>query len=235
MNAEVKLHPGTELLNQFVQGELATGTSVIVSAHMELCKSCCSKAKELQALAVSAWVDPSMSAQLAEPGESSFSSMVENIVKAPQVKSEPIQDLPEVEFEVMNASISLPKVLAKAAAQGLKWQKSPGGISEANLFLDDETQCEFIYMAPGSRAPVHTHGGSETTLILHGSFHDDLGEYTKSDFVVRDSQHQHQPMTEDGCLCFAVLDSPLQFTQGLARLLNPYNRYKFKRAVLRPA
>ncbi len=235
MSAEVTLHPSTGLLNQFVQGELTTGTSVIVSAHMELCKSCRGKAKDLQALAVSAWVDPSISAQPDESRESSFSTIIESIVKAPQVKSEPVEELLEVDFEVMNASIGLPRVLAKAAAEGLKWQRAPGGISEANLFLDDETQCEFIYMAPGSRAPVHTHVGSETTLILHGSFRDDLGEYRKSDFVVRDSQHQHQPATEDGCLCFAVLDGPLKFTQGIARLLNPYNRYKFKTAVSSPA
>ncbi len=235
MNAEVKLHPSTEMLNLFVQGELAIGNSVIVSAHVELCEACGERAKELQALAVSTWVDPSLSSEPAELGEDSFSTMLENIVKAPQLKSELVVDLHEVEFEVMNANISLPKVLAKAAAEGLNWHKSPGGISEANIFLDDETQCEFIYMAPGSRAPVHTHEGSEMTLILHGSFSDDLGEYKKSDFIVRDKQHQHQPATEDGCLCFAVLDSPLKFTQGLARFLNPYNRYKFKKAVSRPA
>lgn len=235
MNAEVKLHPSTGMLNQFVQGELATGPSVIVSAHMELCKSCGEKAKELQAFAVSAWVDPSLSTESATPSEAAYSTMMESIVKSPQVKSEPVADLHEVEFEVMNTSISLPRVLAKAAGEGLKWQRAPGGISEANLFLDDETQCEFIYMAPGSRAPAHTHSGSETTLILHGSFFDDMGEYKKSDFIVRDTQHQHQPATEEGCLCFAVLDSPLKFTKGLARLLNPYNRYKFKRAISRAA
>ena len=59
MNTDVNMHPSSELLNQFIQGELATGKSVVVSAHMELCRSCCAKAKELEALAVSSWVDPS--------------------------------------------------------------------------------------------------------------------------------------------------------------------------------
>lgn len=235
MNTEVNMHPTTEMLNLFVQGELSTGNSVIVSAHMQLCRSCGEKAKELQAFAVSSWVDPSISSQAETRVETPYSDLVANIVKAPQLKSEPADELLDVEIEVLNQSISLPKVLAKAAAQGLKWQKSPGGISEANLYLDDETQCEFIYMAPGCQAPEHTHIGSETTLILQGSFHDDLGEYKVADFLVRDREHQHQPTTEEGCLCFAVLDSPLQFTKGFARLLNPYNRYKFKKAVSGPA
>lgn len=228
MSTEVQLHPSTELLNQFVQGELATGKSVVVSAHMELCKSCSAKAKELQALAVSAWVDPS---KAVDPSQSDYSSMVANIVKSPQIKSESIEELVEVQIDVLHCSLKLPKVLAKAASQGLKWKKVAGGISEAQLFLDNETQCEFIYMAPGCEVPMHTHQGSESTLVLQGSFEDELGAYRASDFIVRDSKDSHQPRSKEGCLCFAVLDSPLQFTKGLARLMNPINRYKFKKAI----
>lgn len=235
MNTEVKMHPSSELLNQFVQGELATGKSVVVSAHMELCKSCRAKANELEALAASSWVDPNSAPQPSHASESDYTSMVADIIKSPQMKSEPSFDLVEVDIDVLNSSIKLPKVLAKAASQGLKWKKVAGGISEAQLFIDNETQCEFIYMEPGCQVPVHTHKGSESTLVLDGSFEDDLGEYKASDFIVRDSKHSHQPRSKEGCLCFAVLDSPLQFTQGLARLMNPINRYKFKKATSRLA
>lgn len=231
MNTEVKHHPSSELLNQFVQGDLATGNSVVISAHLELCLNCQEKAKELQAHAISSWVDPSTSTQQASSGKRDQADIVSSIVKAPQIKSEEIEEPEEIEIEVLQKSIKLPRVLAKAAAAGLKWNNAGGGISDAQIFLDNETACEFIYMAPGSKAPVHTHLGSETTLILDGSFKDDMGEYKPSDFVVRDAQHHHQPSSEEGCLCFAVLDSPLQFTQGLARLLNPLNRYKFKKAI----
>ena len=231
MNTEVKLHPSSELLNQFVQGELAVGKSIVVSAHMELCESCSAKAKELQALAVSSWVDPSSAMQSDQTSEADYVNMVAGIVTSSQIKSAPIEDLVEVDIDVLDHSIKLPKVLAKAASQGLKWKKVAGGISEAQLFIDNETQCEFIYMAPGGKVPVHTHQGSETTLVLEGSFEDELGEYKTSDFIIRDAQHNHQPHSKEGCLCFSVLDSPLQFTEGLARLMNPLNRYKFKKAT----
>jgi putative transcriptional regulator len=231
MNTEVKLHPSSELLNQFVQGELAAGKSIVVSAHMELCESCSAKAKELQALAVSSWVDPSSAMQSDQTSEADYVNMVAGIVTSSQIKSAPIEDLVEVDIDVLDHSIKLPKVLAKAASQGLKWKKVAGGISEAQLFIDNETQCEFIYMAPGGKVPVHTHQGSEATLVLEGSFEDELGEYKTSDFIIRDAQHNHQPRSKEGCLCFSVLDSPLQFTEGLARLMNPLNRYKFKKAT----
>ena len=235
MNIEVKLHPSSELLNQFVHGELAAGKSIVVSAHMELCESCSAKAKELQALAVSSWVDPSSAVQSDQTSEADYVNMVAGIVTSSQIKSAPIEDLVEVDIDVLDHSIKLPKVLAKAASQGLKWKKVAGGISEAQLFIDNETQCEFIYMAPGGKVPVHTHQGSEATLVLEGSFEDELGEYKTSDFIVRDAQHNHQPRSKKGCLCFSVLDSPLQFTEGLARLMNPLNRYKFKKATSRVA
>ena len=231
MNTEVKLHPSSELLNQFVHGELAAGKSIVVSAHMELCESCSAKAKELQALAVSSWVDPSSAMQSDQTSEADYVNMVAGIVTSSQIKSAPIEDLVEVDIDVLDHSIKLPKVLAKAASQGLKWKKVAGGISEAQLFIDNETQCEFIYMAPGGKVPVHTHQGSEATLVLEGSFEDELGEYKTSDFIIRDEQHNHQPRSKEGCLCFSVLDSPLQFTEGLARLMNPLNRYKFKKAT----
>ena len=235
MNTEAKLHPSTELLNQFVQGELVTGRSVVVSAHMELCESCSAKAKELQALAVSSWVDLGSALQSDQSIEADCSNTAAGIVKSPQIKSEQIEALVEVDIGILNHSIKLPKVLAKAASQGLRWKKVAGGISEAQLFLDNETMCEFIYMAPGCQVPVHTHQGSESTLVLDGSFEDELGEYKTADFIIRDAQHNHQPRSEEGCLCFAVLDSPLRFTDGFAKLMNPVNRYKFKKATSRVA
>ena len=105
------------------------------------------------------------------------------------------------------------------------------GINQASVTLDDKTQCDFLYMKPGSQVPVHKHQGNEITLVLDGSFSDETGMYRESDFVVRTPEHTHQPVSEEGCLCFAVLDSPLTFTSGLARLLNPILRYRFRRAT----
>lgn len=240
MNAQVKFHPDDDILSQFVRGELATGNSVIVSAHMQLCKACSERVNELQSLAATSWVkttetEATETEQPALAESKSYAALVADIVKTPQLKAEEENELVAVELEVLDESVRLPKVLAKAVAEGLKWQRLPGGVAEANLYLDDATRCEFIYIPPASKVPTHTHIGTEMTLILHGSFHDDMGEYRRADFTLRDPQHTHQPVSDEGCLCFAVLDSPLRFTEGLAKLMNPYNRYKFRKGVFKPA
>lgn len=244
MNAQVKFHPDDDILSQFVRGELTTGNSVIVSAHMQMCKACSERVDELQSLAATSWVESTEtdspeagSTETERPAADSkpYATLVADIVKNPQMKAEEENELVAVELEVLDESIRLPRVLAKAMAQGLKWQRLPGGVTEANLYLDDATRCEFIYIPPASKVPTHTHIGTEMTLILHGSFHDDMGEYRRADFTLRDPQHTHQPISDEGCLCFAVLDSPLRFTEGLAKLMNPYNRYKFRKGVFKPS
>ena len=149
----------------------------------------------------------------------------------PQFKEVDIEESAVGSIHMLDRSVRLPKVLAKAASEGLVWKQLGAGISQADVKIDDEAHCSFLYMKPGSQTPVHKHQGTETTLVLDGSMSDELGEYHKSDFILRTNNDTHQPRTEEGCLCFSVLDSPLTFTKGLARLLNPINKLRFQRAV----
>lgn len=230
MTTETNFHPPQDMLERFAHGTLSAGLSVAVSAHVELCAFCRGHSNELEAAAALAWLrDPDLEAAAHSP-QDSF-RMIESIVATPQQREMRTNASCVSEIHMHERSIALPRVLAKIAAGGLAWKKLAGGINQAAVMLDGETQCEFIYMKPGSQVPIHRHQGSEITLVLEGSFRDQLGAYQPSDFVLRDRSHQHQPASEEGCLCFAVLDSPLTFTRGLARLLNPVLRYRFRRAT----
>ena len=230
MTSETTFHPPATMLEKFALGKLSTGLSVAVSAHVELCAVCRERTSALEAEATLAWLREPQPAP-APRAQPDYTRMIESIVTAPQQR-EPGESAIQVgEIHMHEYSVTLPRVLAKIAADGLVWKKLAGGINQAAVSLDGETQCEFIYMKPGSQVPIHRHQGNEITLVLEGSFSDELGAYQPSDFVVRDRSHHHQPVSEEGCLCFAVLDSPLTFTRGLARLMNPILRYRFRRAT----
>lgn len=230
MTKSANFHPSVDLLTEFSEGKLSAGMSVALSAHIELCESCQGKASELESKAAASWMqDPE------KKGMPDFTSMVSAIVEQPQTSElEPAVN-PELnlvnEMHMLNHSVTLPRALAKAASAGLVWNKLSGGINRAQVTLDNKTQCEFIYMTPGSQVPIHKHQGSEVTLVLDGSFSDELGHYKAADFMVRTQDNLHRPTSEEGCLCFAVLDSPLTFTKGLARLMNPFIEYKFRKAM----
>tara|TARA_B110000444_G_C18795483_1_gene574617 strand:+ start:721 stop:1422 length:702 start_codon:yes stop_codon:yes gene_type:complete len=229
MNTDLGCHPTTEMLKEYAQGSLSTGWSVALSAHLELCQSCRKQYAELELDVANFWSHDSTYQDTQE-----FPDLLANIVNKPQedsVESPIPQESPIAEIHMLDHSFTLPQILAKAANEGLIWKKLAGGINQANLDIDTETQCEFIYMSPGSKTPMHKHQGSEITLVLDGSFSDASGAYEPADFVVRSGKDEHQPVSEGGFLCFAVLDRPLTFTQGVARLFNPINRYRFRKTI----
>ena len=223
------LHPSKEMLEKFVSGDLSVGVNLAISAHVEMCDQCKSTIREIELRTADQWTNAESSIPAVYQVDTA--SMIDSIISTPQLK-EPIEEESEVgSIHMLDRSVKLPKVLAKVASEGLVWKQLGAGISQADVKIDEEAHCSFLYMKPGSQTPVHKHQGTETTLVLDGSMTDELGEYGKSDFIFRTNNDTHQPKTEDGCLCFSVLDSPLTFTKGLARLLNPINRLRFQRAV----
>ena len=243
MNTEAKHHPAPELLTGFANGTLAASLNIVISAHLEQCVACRTRTSELEAQAAVDWLQSSATADTADINavtgtgnpagfpRPNLSHLMVDITSQPQLCAVTHHSDPVPEMHMLDHSVRLPRVLAKVASAGLVWKQLAGGINQASVVLDDRMQCEFLYMKPGSQVPVHKHQGTEVTLVLDGSFSDETGKYEKSDFVVRDRSHTHQPASEEGCLCFAVLDSPLTFTGGLARLLNPLLRYRFRRAI----
>ena len=76
----------------------------------------------------------------------------------------------------------------------------------------------------------HTHRGTEYTLVIDGEFSDGLEKYDTGDFIYMDGDKTHSPKSDasEGCLVFSIVDQPLHFTSGFARLLNPFSHLFFR-------
>ena len=74
----------------------------------------------------------------------------------------------------------------------------------------------------GLRLPVHTHLGSEMTLVLSGGFSARFGHYLRGDVAVRDETEKHRPVVDHGedCWCLVVTDAPLRLTGPMGFLFN---------------
>lgn len=81
-----------------------------------------------------------------------------------------------------------------------------------------------LKIAPGRSLPVHSHGGSELTQVLQGSYNDALGVFAPGDVADLDQDIEHQPVTAPGvpCICVSALDAPLVFSGWLARKLQRF-------------
>ncbi|GIR46788.1 MAG: hypothetical protein CM15mP56_3640 [Alphaproteobacteria bacterium] len=69
--------------------------------------------------------------------------------------------------------------------------------------------------------PKHGHEALEATLVLHGGYCDEKGDYNKGDLVVASSDEVHSPVSaSSGCICLVVYSGSLQFKGLLGSILN---------------
>lgn len=120
----------------------------------------------------------------------------------------------------------LPAPLAAFLGHGLdqvSWRTVMPGLKEYR-FGDDAS---LLWISAGRRMPNHTHEGTETTLVLKGSFSDSTGRYARGDIAIGDEELDHRPVagSEEDCICFVVNDAPLRLTGPVGRFIELFRRH----------
>lgn len=107
----------------------------------------------------------------------------------------------------------------------LRW-RTRGSVSEAVLDLGTPGYRTVLLRVRAGRAvPQHAHeDGHELTLVLEGSFHDELGHYRRGDLTIADPAIIHRPTVDADadCMCLVVTNAKLRLTGPFSRLLSPF-------------
>lgn len=216
-------HPKQELIQAFVTGVLPVSLSVGVAAHIEMCEQCKSLAADLTEQAANSVFELSTSSLVEAPEDTDLMEMLEGITEDDSLDELSVLEPPCITVD--ERKITLPRVFNQLPLKG--WSKL-GDVSRARIELEEEPlRSSLLNIAPNGGVPMHTHKGFELTLILEGSFSDDLGEYMAGDFIWLNHEHTHSPVTSEGCLCYTVSDGAQKFTQGLSQLLNPIGNFLY--------
>ena len=102
-----------------------------------------------------------------------------------------------------------------------KWRFAYPGVRQVKLAVGDSGETvKLLKIKPGKAAPRHTHSGIEATLVLRGAFRDGNRLYERGELALADQHIQHRPRAEgvEDCICLAVTDGALRFTDSLGRL-----------------
>ncbi|MCC4855932.1 ChrR family anti-sigma-E factor [Vibrio lentus] len=233
----IKHHPNAAILKDFVDGNLADSVSLIVSSHVELCEHCQKQVSMLTAQAADSVFesdtsafendtaglklsDSEMDAFLADDKEFDFDAIDQITADLSQAVEVVVEAQQET---VSNTTFTIPRALNSVARKD--WLNL-GKISRARLDFDDESHhTSLLHIDKDGQVPCHTHKGFEITLLLEGSFEDEMGVYNKGDFIWLDGEHTHQPATKEGCVCLTVSSDALYFTKGVSQLFNPLGKY----------
>ncbi|EWH09398.1 anti-ECF sigma factor ChrR [Catenovulum agarivorans DS-2] len=221
----IKHHPKHELLTAFVAGELPAALNIAISAHVEMCEQCqhalaaLTEAKAEEVFSVEDFsVFESLNSDLADELDE---LMIANITSQKGEYTDELVDVRSVDYA--GKQVVLPRAL-----NSVDWAKfqGVGKLSRARLDLDEgSVRSYLLQIAAGGSVPMHTHKGYEVTVLLDGTFEDEMCTYNKGDFIWLDESFTHSPVSNNGCLCLTVADDAPVFTEGLSKLLNPIGRF----------
>ena len=222
----ISFHPKFSDLQAFSAGNCQPAMALMISAHVDMCPQCQHDCIEIQAdLASELFAQRSPAAAL----DNKYFTMMSNITDLPVADiAAPVVYNSSIELD--GKFFELPRALRRHVKNTGNWSRLVGKLWQAPVDLGDIGKANFMYMEKGGRVPEHTHKGTEMTLVVDGQYGDGIAEYDCGDFTIMNNKHNHLPHSEadDGCLVFTIVDQPLHFTSGIARLLNPFSHLFFK-------
>lgn len=216
-----------EILAEYSAGRLSRGWSLAVAAHLALRPELRKNVGQLDSIggALLDEIEP------VAPGESALASVMSRIA---ETKDDTILvngiDGKTCGCCTPSKNPVLPEPLRSAFGgdiDALKWRRLSGDVSQVLVDTgDNTTMCRLLRVRACRPVAQHSHHGTELTLVLSGSFTDKFGTYGRGDIEVADETTEHQPIAGEGedCICFAVTDAPLKFSNPIVRMLQPLFR-----------
>lgn len=106
------------------------------------------------------------------------------------------------------------------------WRRLGPGIWHCPLKLSEGAKGDLrlFKVAPGQALPEHGHGGAELTLVLRGSYRDEIGCFGAGDVADLDEDVEHRPVADskEGCVCLMATEAKARFKGLIARLVQVF-------------
>jgi putative transcriptional regulator len=88
----------------------------------------------------------------------------------------------------------------------LKWRKSIFGVK---TLPTDTPMASLLRLDPGERAPAHSHGRRDVTVVLCGTYADEFGTYERGDLAFAEPGMKHEPRAvgDQTCVCLLATEA----------------------------
>jgi len=200
-----RFHPSDEWLALYASGALEEHLEMLIASHLTYCPECRAAVARHEEIA----------GALFEAGAGDALDM-DGSVDA--ILSGETATLPAKREDAPNGSLGriAPRALTnyvfdltgKTNLEDLNWADYSSGIRRAMLMGDsDEPIVRLVEAQPGAKFDIHTHKHEELTLVLQGAYRDATGLYGVGDVQTAKEGQSHQPIIEEGDVCFALIIS----------------------------
>lgn len=212
----IRHHFDDATLMAYAAGSLPQGMALLVACHLYWCPECSERVRQAESIggvlldniAPLPLQDNALS-QLMARLDDGMASEVSSLAQSPPLP----EGVPAPLHHYINSSLD-----------NLPWKRLGYGVHHFDLNLRGKGTTRLLKIAPGVSVPHHTHSGNELTLILRGSYSDEIGRFSAGDVSDLDGEVHHQPLvdTDQDCICLIATDAPLKFTGLMGRLVQPF-------------
>ena len=212
----IQHHPDDSTIMAYAAGAIPEGFTLVLAAHLEICSRCDSRVREAEAIGGGLLMELSPGELPAGGLGDIWNRLEDKPIERPASRAgkAPVKGLP----------LAVSRYLDRGLEQ-LPWRSLVPGIKQHRLKELDSGKgsVRLLQISPGTTMPRHTHGGSELTLVLKGSYRDELGIYRTGDLADLDNSVHHQPVADgnETCVCLIATDQQLHFSGALSRMLQP--------------
>lgn len=207
-------HLSDATLMSYAAGNVSEAISLVIAAHLDMCPACRAKLDELETLGALELVDAPLGAMAPDSLDKVLAQLdqQEDPAEIPRSRPTRTSGLPGP----LGALVSEP-------VDRLPWRSLAPGIKTyriASVNARRGTLC-LMRIEPGVTIPEHTHEGTELTLVLKGSFSDEVGRFTSGDIADLDDDTEHTPIadTAEPCICLIATEAPLRFKNVVPRIM----------------
>lgn len=224
-------HLDEATLFSYVAGSLTQGMALVVASHISICDSCRERVFETEAIG-GALLDSIVNENVSEKTDEA--ALAKALACLDEEEGIPLSDhgMPQNEKAAHSLSImnEVPAPLNDYIGDSLdavQWKRFSPGFYYFDVFSEQQGICRLLKVAPGKSILPHGHHGNELTLLLRGSYSDEVGRFTQGDIADLDDQIEHQPLVDghEDCICLVATDSPLRFTTLLGKVIQPITRF----------
>ena len=220
MNAHIPLSPSLEsLVAQYAAGDLGHGMSVLMASFITLSPEAREQYNALEQLNGVLLEE----AEHADIAEGSLEALLARLEEPEAETAETIDAA-----DTTDCNTDLPQALRSVLEGPIEdagWRFAYPGVKQVKLAIGDRGESvKLLRIKPGKAAPRHTHSGIEATLVLRGAFRDGNRLYERGQLALADQHIQHRPRAEgnEDCICLAVTDGALKFTDNLGRIARDF-------------
>ena len=218
---KIRHHLDDSTLMSLAAGSLPEALGAVAANHLDWCAQCRERSHEFELIggAMLEGIEPE--AMAADAPDRAWDGLLDARAKS---ANRPAQ-IAGSESSARDAALPGPlSKLLDGPLSNVSWSFMAPGVRSHRLFPPGAIKGDLrlLKISPGHKLPQHGHSGSELTLVLTGSYHDEFGRFGPGDVADLDESVEHTPVADDGaaCICLIASESPARFKGLISRTLS---------------